>query len=495
MTGLAKSLMLQGTGSDVGKSLLVAGLARAFTLRGMNVRPFKPQNMSNNAAVTVDGGEIGRAQALQAQACGVAPSVHMNPILLKPQSDKGAQVVVHGSVFCNADALAYHKLKPVLMEKVLASFNNMAGEGDLVLIEGAGSPAEVNLRSGDIANMGFALATGVPVLIVADIDRGGAIASLVGTHALLEDEERKLVMGHLINKFRGDKELLWPALDVIESRTKIPCMGVIPWFDGATALPSEDAMTLDRRSSGPTKNTAIRIVVPRLPRIANFDDLDPLDGEKDVDVRFIHPGKPLPVDADVVILPGSKSTIDDLEAIRTHGWDIDILGHARRGGLIVGLCAGFQMLGQTIGDPAGREGSPIASLPGLGLLEISTEISDIKTLGQVVGVHLASGASVSGYEMHMGVTKGGGLTRPMLKLDGGRPDGAVSADGCVMGCYVHGLFTNNSFRHAFLERLRRGRPEGEAQEIRVNAALNSLARHIESHMDLDTLLAKACSTT
>lgn len=483
--------MLQGTGSDVGKSLLVAGLARAYTLRGMNVRPFKPQNMSNNAAVTADGGEIGRAQALQAQACDIAPSIHMNPVLLKPQSEKGAQVVVQGNVFCNADALTYHKLKPILMEKVLASFNKMTDESDLVLIEGAGSPAEVNLRAGDIANMGFAVATGVPVLLVADIHRGGAIASLIGTHTLLEDYERTLVIGHLINKFRGDKKLLNPALDVIEARTAIPCLGVIPWFDEAMALPSEDAVTLEKRIIGSTKKKAIQIVVPRLPRIANFDDLDPLEGENDVDVRFIHPGEPLPADADVIILPGSKSTIDDLNTVRKHGWDIDILGHVRRGGLIVGLCAGFQMLGQSVADPTGKEGTAIKCQAGLGLLEINTEISDNKTLEQVSGVHVASGTKISGYEMHMGISKGDGLKRPMLTLMDGRPDGAVSADGHVMGCYVHGLFTSNEFRHAFLKRLHHDRSEGEAHEARVNATLDSLAHHIESHMDLDTLLAKS----
>jgi adenosylcobyric acid synthase len=490
MTGPAKSLMLQGTGSDVGKSLLVAGLARAYTSRGLNVRPFKPQNMSNNAAVTADGGEIGRAQALQARACGVAASVHMNPVLLKPQSDKGAQVIVQGRVFGNADARDYHELKPKLLEKVLASFYRMTDEADLVIVEGAGSPAEINLRAGDIANMGFALAAQVSVLLVADIDRGGAIASLVGTHALLDDDERALVSGFVINKFRGDKTLLLPALDEIEARTGFSCTGVIPWFDDAWILPSEDAVALERQAR-PTRNGAISVVVPRLPRIANFDDLDPLGAEEDVDVRFIRAGEAVPADADVVILPGSKSTLDDLKFVRANGWDIDILAHSRRGGQVVGLCAGFQMLGQTIADRSGREGGASGPLPGLGLLDIDTEISDTKTLGQVEGIHRASGTKISGYEMHMGVTEGAGLAHSMLQLDGGRPDGAVSADGRTMGCYVHGLFASDEFRHSFLERLRQGRLPGEAHEARVETTLDGLAQHVEMHMDLDALLTAA----
>ena len=490
MTGPAKSLMLQGTGSDVGKSLLVAGLARAYTSRGLNVRPFKPQNMSNNAAVTVDGGEIGRAQALQARACGVAASIHMNPVLLKPQSDKGAQVVIQGRVFANADARDYHEMKPKLMDKVLESFHRMTGEGDLVLVEGAGSPAEINLRAGDIANMGFALAARVPVFLVADIDRGGAIASIVGTHALLDDEERALISGFIINKFRGDKSLLQPALDEIEARTGFSCAGVIPWFEDAWVLPSEDAVTLQRHAM-PKKNASINIIVPRLPRIANFDDLDPLAAEEDVDVRIIRPGEPVPANADVIILPGTKSTLDDLKTVRANGWDVDILAHSRRGGVVVGLCAGFQMLGQTIADRFGKEGAASGPIPGLGLLDIDTEISDTKTLGLVQGIHRASGTKISGYEMHMGVTQGGGLAQPMLLLDDDRPDGAVSANGLTMGCYVHGLFARDSFRSFFLDQLRHGRLPGEAHEGRVDATLDALARHIEANMDLDALLNAA----
>ena len=488
----AKCLMLQGTGSNVGKSLLVAGLARAYSSRGLNVRPFKPQNMSNNAAVTADGGEIGRAQALQARACGVATSTHMNPVLLKPQSDKGAQVVVHGRVFANANARQYHEMKPKLIEKVLKSFYHMTGESDLVLVEGAGSPAEVNLRSGDIANMGFALAARVPVFLVADIDRGGAIASIVGTHALLDDEERALISGFIINKFRGDKTLLQPALDEIVARTGFSCAGVIPWFEEAWLLPSEDAAALQQQVIH-KKNDSINIIVPRLPRIANFDDLDPLGAEEDVNVHFIHPGESIPANADVVILPGSKSTLNDLKYVRANGWDIDILAHSRRGGMVVGLCAGFQMLGGTIADRFGREGVTSGPVPGLGLLDINTEISDTKTLGHVQGVHRASGTEISGYEMHMGVTKGCGLARPMLLLEDGKPDGAVSANGLTMGCYVHGLFCSDTFRSFFLDQLRQGRLPGEAHEARVDATLDALARHIETNMDLDVLLNVACN--
>jgi adenosylcobyric acid synthase len=487
MTGPAKTLMLQGTGSDVGKSLLVAGMARAYTSRGLNVRPFKPQNMSNNAAVTADGGEIGRAQALQARACGVAASIHMNPVLLKPQSDKGAQVVVRGRVFANANARDYHEMKPKLMEKVLGSFHHMTDEGDLVLVEGAGSPAEINLRAGDIANMGFALAAQVPVFLVADIDRGGAIASIVGTHALLDDDERALISGFIINKFRGDKTLLQPALDEIEARTGFLCAGVVPWFEDAWILPSEDAVALQRQAM-PKKNGAINVIVPQLPRIANFDDLDPLVAEEDVNVRFIQPGETIPANADVVILPGSKSTLDDLKNVRASGWDVDILAHSRRGGIVVGLCAGFQMLGQTIADRFGREGAASGPVPGLSLLDIDTEISDTKALGHVQGTHCASGTKISGYEMHMGVTQGDGLARSMLLLDDDRPDGAVSASGLTMGCYVHGLFSSDTFRSFFLDQLRQGRLPGEAHEARVEATLDSLARHIETNMDLDALL-------
>jgi adenosylcobyric acid synthase len=479
--------MLQGTGSDVGKSLVVAGLARAFTRRGLAVRPFKPQNMSNNAAVTAEGGEIGRAQALQARACGVEPSVHMNPVLLKPQSEIGAQVVVQGKMEGNAKASEYHALKPKLMPRVLDSFERLNAEVDLVLVEGAGSPAEVNIREGDIANMGFALEAGVPVILVADIDRGGVLASLVGTHMLIDAEERALLRGYLVNKFRGDKALFTPAVDIIARRTGMICHGVIPWFAGAAALPAEDAVALDRRPG--RMDGAILIAVPRLSRIANFDDLDPLSAEPDVTIDIVEPGRPIPAEADLILLPGSKSTIPDLAGLREQGWDIDIKAHLRRGKPVIGLCAGYQMLGSRLNDPDGTEGPP-GAVEGLGLLDIETVLTGDKRLVEVEGRELSTDQPVRGYEMHIGKTSGSGLARPVLEI-AGHPDGAVSPDGLVMGCYLHGLFTADDFRRAFLSRLREGRPQAEAYEAKVESTLDALADHLEANCDLDALLAIA----
>jgi len=484
---MAAVLMLQGTGSDVGKSLIVAGLGRAYSRRGLSVRPFKPQNMSNNAAVASDGGEIGRAQALQARACGVAPSVHMNPVLLKPQSEAGAQIIVQGRVEGSARAADYHALKPMLLPRVLDSFKRVKAEADLVLVEGAGSPAEVNLRDGDIANMGFALAAGLPVILVADIDRGGVLAALVGTHALLEPEERNRVHGYLVNKFRGDKALFEPAVDIVARRTGLVCHGVIPWFPGAAMLPSEDAVALEARRRH--KDASIRIAVPRLPRIANFDDLDPLAAEPDVAVDIVEPGRPLPAVADVILLPGSKSTIADLAALRAEGWDIDIRAHLRCGRPVIGLCAGYQMLGRQLADPDGVEG-PVGAVEGLGLLDIETVLGGDKRLVEATGKELSTGAEVRGYEMHIGKTTGPGLARPMVEI-GGQPDGAVSFDGLVMGCYLHGIFASDDFRRAFLSRLRARRPETEAYEAKVEATLDALADHLEANCDLDALLVIA----
>jgi adenosylcobyric acid synthase len=480
--------MVQGTGSDVGKSLICAGLGRLFSRRGLRVRPFKPQNMSNNAAVTADGGEIGRAQALQARACGVAPSVHMNPVLLKPQTDIGAQVVVQGRVVGNAAARDYHAWKPRLLPKVVESYRRLAAEADLVLVEGAGSPAEINLREGDIANMGFAEAVQVPVVLVGDIDRGGVIASLVGTWLLLGDSERALLRGFIVNKFRGDVRLFAAGVRIIEERTGLRGFGVVPWFDGAGCLPAEDAVAVVSRSATPA-SAVIRVAVPQVSRIANFDDLDPLRAEPDVAVVFVPPGEALPGDADVVVLPGSKATLADLAFVRAQGWDIDLLAHVRRGGVVVGLCGGYQMLGRRIGDPAGVEGPPGAA-PGLGLLDVETELGGDKTLEHAEGVELASGAAVRGYEMHVGRTSGLGLARPMLRL-GGRDDGAVAADGRVMGCYLHGLFAADGYRSAFLARLRAGRVSGVAYEAGVEAALDRLADHLAASLDVDALLAEA----
>jgi len=481
------AIMFQGTGSDVGKSLIVAGLARAFTRRGLKVRPFKPQNMSNNAAVTADGGEIGRAQALQARAARVAPSVHMNPVLLKPQSETGSQIVVQGQVFGQAKAADYHRLKPQLLAKVLDSFHRLQAEADLVLVEGAGSPAEINLRAGDIANMGFAEAADLPVVLIGDIDRGGVIASIVGTKLLLEPGEAARLKGFLINKFRGDIALFTEGVRIIEERAQLPSLGVIPWFAEAGLLPAEDAVALDGYAA--VKGGRIRIAVPRLPRISNFDDLDPLRAEPDVELSLLSPGEAMPGDIDLVLLPGSKSTIGDLQAFIEAGWDIDLKAHLRRGGAVLGLCGGYQMLGTRLDDPEGSEG-PAGSIDGLGLLDVTTRLGGAKTLTEVTGRDRLTGEAIHGYEMHIGVTTGPGCERPLLDL-AGHADGACSADGRVMGCYVHGLFASDGFRHAFLNRLRARSASGLAYEQLVDALLDRLADHLARHVDLDRLLSIA----
>jgi adenosylcobyric acid synthase len=479
--------MLQGTGSDVGKSLLVAGLARALTKRGLAVRPFKPQNMSNNAAVTADGGEIGRAQALQARACGVASSVHMNPVLLKPQSEIGAQLVVQGRVEGNAAARDYHALKPKLLPRVLESFAHLSNQADLILVEGAGSPAEINLRAGDIANMGFAEAADVPVILVGDIDRGGVIASIVGTVALLEESERARLKGFIVNKFRGDIRLFADGVRAIEEHARLTGLGVVPWFADAVKLPAEDAAGLDSRLYSPaTRQRALKIAVPRLPRIANFDDLDPLSAEPDVVVEFVPPGRPLPLDADAIILPGSKATIADLAALRREGWDIDLAAYARHGGRILGLCGGYQMLGATVRDPDGLEG-PAGETRGLGLLDIETTLAPQKILREAAGFAHTTDLPVRGYEIHMGRTTGPDTQRPLLTLDG-RADGAVSADARIAGCYLHGLFTADAFRAAWLASLRGERAASVNYDKSVDETLDRLADHLESSLDIARIL-------
>jgi len=484
------ALMLQGTGSDVGKSLLVAGLARALTRRGHQVRPFKPQNMSNNAAVTLDGGEIGRAQALQARACGVKPSRDMNPVLLKPQSEIGAQVIVQGRVLRSANARDYHALKVELLPAVVDSFARICSDADIVLIEGAGSAAEVNLRQGDIANMGFAEAADVPVVLVGDIDRGGVIAALVGTHALLTACERARLKGYIINKFRGDPRLFDGAVATLRQRTGLACHGIVPFFPAARDLPAEDGMALDGYTAG-RRAGRVRIAVPRLPRIANFDDFDPLAAESDVALDIVEPGRPLPRDADLIVLPGSKATLADLAALRVEGWDIDLLAHVRRGGRVLGLCAGYQMLGRRVADPSGIEGSA-GEAPGLGLLDVETILGEEKTLREVAGIELATGQAVRGYEMHVGATSGPATSRPVLRLGDGadtaRPCGASTADGRVTGCYLHGLFAGDAFRRAFIAALGGVGDAALAYEARIETTLDALATHLERHLDVARLL-------
>jgi adenosylcobyric acid synthase len=480
------ALMIQATGSNAGKSTLVAGLARALVRRGLKVAPFKPQNMSNNAAVAVEGGEIGRAQAVQARAARMVPSVHMNPVLLKPETDSGSQIIVQGRRWGTLRARNYLDKKAALLPAVLDSFARLAREADIVLVEGAGSPAEINLRAGDIANMGFAAAADVPVVLAGDIDRGGVIASLAGTHLVLEPDERARIRGFVINKFRGDVRLFDQGLIEVTRLTGWPSLGVVPWLPQTAWLPAEDAVDLDR--AHPSVSSRV-IAVLVLARIANFDDLDPLGMEPGVKLVFVRPGEPIPGNADVVILPGSKSTIGDLAFLKAQGWDIDIKAHVRRGGHVLGLCGGYQMLGQSIADPEGIEG-PSGMVEGLGLLDIATVMSADKSTRLVRGIHCATGTPIEGYEIHLGRSEGRDCARPVVTIEG-RPDGAGTADGRVQGTYVHGLFTGDAFRKAWLANL--GIASTLAYESQIESALDALADHLEAHLDIEAILGIARS--
>jgi adenosylcobyric acid synthase len=483
----ARVLMFQGTGSDVGKSLIVAGLARALVARGLRVLPFKPQNMSNNAAVTEDGGEIGRAQALQARAARVPLSVHMNPVLLKPQSEVGAQVVVQGRVHGRATAAEYQRMKPELMPFVLESFARLKASADIVLVEGAGSASEVNLRANDIANMGFARAADAPVVLIGDIDRGGVIASLAGTKGVIDPDDANLIVGFIVNKFRGDPALFADGMARIEAATGWEALGLVPFFPDARLLPAEDALALD--AARPAKEGArLKIAVPLLPHIANFDDLDPLDAEPAVDLVRVKPGDALPGDAGLVILPGSKATIPGLAALREAGFDIDIAAHLRRGGMLLGLCGGYQMLGRAIHDPRGIEGHA-GSAPGLGLLDVETTLAAEKRLEPASGV-TADGLPFSGYEMHMGVTEGPDCKRPFARLDSGAAEGAISADGRVIGTYIHGLFADDRQRSAWLQRFAAG-SAAIAYDALIEATLDRLGAHLAANVAIDRLLKLA----
>ena len=479
------AVMLQGTGSDVGKSVLVAGLCRLLANRGLKVVPFKPQNMSNNAAVA-QGGEIGRAQALQAMACRAVPSIDMNPVLIKPQSDTGAQVVVHGKVIGTLGAADYQHRKGELLSAVMQSWDRLRAGADMVIVEGAGSPAEINLRAGDIANMGFARAAGVPVVLVGDIDRGGVIASIVGTKAVIDDADAAMIHGFVINKFRGDVRLFDDGYAQIEQRTGWSGLGVIPWLAAARQLPAEDAVVLDAAAA---TDGAITIAVPMLSRIANFDDFDPLAHEPGVRLTLVPPGQPLPGDAALIILPGTKATIADLAFLRTQGWDIDIAAHVRRGGALLGICGGYQMLGQAIEDPDGVEGVP-ETVAGLGYLPVTTRLTADKRVVNVTGTSLRDDQPFTGYEIHVGQTRALPQVQPLLRLDSGEHDGAVSPDGRIAGCYIHRLFDHPAQRGAWLARLG-AQGDGVAQQHRVDQALDSLAASLEDYVDIDRLLAIA----
>ena len=481
----ARALMFQGTGSDVGKSLIVAGLARALANRGLEVRPFKPQNMSNNAAVTADGGEIGRAQALQARAARTPPSVHMNPVLLKPQSEIGAQVVVQGCVHGVAKAAAYQRMKPDLARFVLDSYGHLKRVADIVLVEGAGSASEVNLRANDFANMGFARAADVPVALIGDIDRGGVIASLVGTKIVIDASDAAQIRGFLVNKFRGDPTLFADGMATIAHATGWEPLGLVPFFADARLLPAEDALGLDRPPTAKT-NARIKIAVPILPHIANFDDLDPLEAEPAVDLVRVRPGDALPGNADLVILLGAKATIADLAALQNAGFHTDIAAHVRRGGRVLGLCGGYQMLGRTIRDPLGLEGSAGAA-DGLGLLDVETILTGDKRLERVQGL-TSDGIPISGYEMHMGLTEGPDRARPFARLSNGSAEGAVSPDGLVVGTYIHGLFADDRQRSAWLLRFAAGGAAISYDRL-IDETLDRLAAHLEAHIAVDRLLS------
>jgi len=484
----AKAIMFQGTGSDVGKSLLVAGLARAFANRGLNVAPFKPQNMSNNAAVTADGGEIGRAQALQARACRLPSSVHMNPVLLKPQSDIGAQVIVQGRVVGTAKASAYQSWKAQLMDAVMDSFTRLSAHADVVLIEGAGSASEINLRANDIANMGFARRADVPVVLIGDIDRGGVIASLVGTRTVLPTDDASMIEAFIVNKFRGDPTLFADGMTQIAELTGWRALGLVPFYWQAARLPEEDALGLQTRPA-PIVDAKTRIAVLAYPRISNFDDFDPLRLEPNLDLVFLNPGMPIPGDATLVILPGSKATIADLNALRETDWDIDLRAHLRRGGHVLGVCGGYQMLGRTLSDPDGIEGAP-GLVEGLGLLDVETTLTRDKVLLEVAGETATGEAPFKGYEMHVGRTTGPDCARPAVRFSDGRTDGATSRDGRVVGLHVHGLFSDDRQRTHWMALI-----NAPASSLRYEedceTTLDGLAAHLEQHIDCDAILELA----
>ncbi len=479
-----KTIMLQGTGSDVGKSLIAAGLCRAFANQGLKVRPFKPQNMSNNAAVTTDGGEIGRAQALQARAARVPASIHMNPVLLKPESTTGAQVIIQGKAEATLTARQYMKTRTRYLPRVLDSFNRLKADADLIIVEGAGSPAEINLRQGDIANMGFAHAADIPALLIGDIHRGGVIASIVGTYQLISNKDAARLKGFIINNFHGSVELFDEGRMILEESTKTPCLGIVPHFADAAKLPAEDAVILETATTTGSGN--FHICVLRLSRIANFDDLDPLKLEKGITLEIIQPGNPIPARTGLVIIPGSKATIADLRYLRRQGWDIDILAHVRRGGQVLGLCGGYQMLGKTIADPEAIEG-PAETIDGLGLLDVTTILNRNKTLSNVSGSHCQTGAALSGYEIHMGKTTGPDCAKPFARING-KGEGATS--GTIAGTYLHGCFTGDQFRQAFLKNLGVA-TTNTAYDEAIDQTLDGLANHLQQNLDLEKILQLA----
>ncbi|EJC6928485.1 cobyric acid synthase [Vibrio parahaemolyticus] len=481
MKSAIPSLMVQGTTSDAGKSVLVAGLCRVLARKGINVAPFKPQNMALNSAVTKDGGEIGRAQAVQAQACNIEPTVHMNPVLIKPNSDTGAQIILQGKALSNMDAASFHDYKKVAMNTVLDSFSKLTKEFDSIMIEGAGSPAEINLREGDIANMGFAEAADVPVIIVADIDRGGVFAHLYGTLALLSESEQARVKGFVINRFRGDIRLLQSGLDWLEEKTGKPVLGVLPYLHGLN-LEAEDAITAQQELNSEVK---LNVVVPVLTRISNHTDFDVLRLNPDINLRYVGKGEKIDK-ADLIILPGTKSVRDDLAYLKSQGWDKDILRHIRLGGKVMGICGGYQMLGKTIDDPDGVEGEP-GSSEGLGLLNVHTVLTGSKQLTKTEAVLNLNNqkAKVKGYEIHVGRSQV--LDEQPFELDNGECDGAISECGQIMGTYLHGFFDEAEALNLITEWVNGTQVKQQDFEALKEQGINRIADAIEQHMNLDFL--------
>ncbi|MGH8146606.1 MAG: cobyric acid synthase [Rhodanobacteraceae bacterium] len=477
----ARVLMVQGCTSDAGKSTLVAALGRWLHRQGVCVAPFKPQNMALNSAVTVDGGEIGRAQAVQADACGVAPHTDFNPILLKPQSDVGAQVIVHGRAIGNMDAVGYHDYKRIAMDAVLASHARLVAQYDALLVEGAGSPAEINLRDRDIANMGYAEGVDCPVILIADIDRGGVFAHIVGTLALLSESERARIQGFVINRFRGDLSLLQPGLDWLERETGKPVIGVLPYLQGLH-LEAEDALPLDRDRK---PDVRLRVIAPALPRISNHTDFDAIRAHPQVDFRFVGPGGAPPA-CDLIVLPGSKAVRADLDWLRARGWEAAIARHLRYGGKLLGICGGLQMLGKAIRDPQGIEGAP-GSSAGFGWLDFETRLEPEKQLRNVRGRLACADARVAGYEIHCGVSTGPAMAMPLCVLDDDRSDGAVSEDRQIAGSYLHGLFDQPDALRALLGWT--GLRDPSTVDLRAlrEASLERLADMVETHLDIARL--------
>jgi adenosylcobyric acid synthase len=481
----ASTLMVQGTTSDAGKSTLVAGLCRVLRRRGVRVAPFKPQNMALNSAVGIDGGELGRAQALQAQAAGIPPTADLNPVLLKPSSDERCQVIIHGRAVGDMGAWRYHEFKRVALDAVLTSYQRLRNAYEVVIVEGAGSPAEINLREGDIANMGFAEAVDCPVVLIADIDRGGVFAHIVGTLALLSESERNRVGGFIVNRFRGDLSLLQPGLDWLQRHTGKPVLGVLPYLHGLH-LDAEDAISRDAAAVSAHDEARLRIVVPVLPRISNHTDFEPLALHPQVELRYVD-ATTAPPPADLVILPGSKSVRADLEWLRERGWPEYIAHHLRYGGKVLGICGGLQMLGKAIADPDGVEGAAGES-PGLGWLDLTTVLLPGKRLTNVAGALQVAEARVRGYEIHAGRTHGPALERPAVVLDGGTPDGAISSDGRIMATYLHGLFEETAACAALLRWAGLAVPAPIDHGARREQALDLLADTVEAHCDLERLL-------